>query len=114
MVMAGVVVQLNEAAPDKHRAVLRNVANLIKEMPHLSVELVLFGKGIDVALVAVTECRDELEAAKAQGVVVKVCQNTLRQRNLKAADLLPGVEIVPAGVAELVRRQQDGYSYLRP
>ncbi len=112
--MAGVVVQLNEAAPDKHRAVLRNVANLIKEMPQLTVELVLFGPGIDVALAQVTECGDELDAAQAQGVVVAVCQNTLRQRNLGKADLRNGVEIVPAGVAELVRRQLEGYSYLRP
>ena len=49
-----------------------------------------------------------------QGVRFVACQNTMRQRTLGQADLLPGVGTVPSGAYEIVRRQQEGYSYFKP
>jgi len=38
----------------------------------------------------------------------------MRAQQLSPEALLPGVGIVPAGVAQLVRRQREGWAYLRP
>lgn len=110
----GVIVHLNEAGTDKHSSVLQNVANLLDEMgPGLQVEVVAHGPGVDVCL------RDSLAASRvsgliARGVVVAACENTLRLRGLQRDQLTDGVTTVPAGVAELVRRQRSGWAYVRP
>jgi intracellular sulfur oxidation DsrE/DsrF family protein len=53
------------------------------------------------------------DAIKA-GVQVSACENTMRGQKLAPADMHPNVSYVPAGVTEIVRRQQDGWAYLRP
>ena len=49
-----------------------------------------------------------------QGVRFVACQTTMAARGLTADDLLEEAELVPSGVAELVRRQAAGWLYLRP
>ncbi len=37
----------------------------------------------------------------------------MRAHNLTQADLVPGAEIVPAGIAEVVRKQEAGWTYIK-
>ena len=41
------------------------------------------------------------------------CQNSMRDRNLKTEDLFPFVSQVDSGVAEIVRKQEKGWSYIK-
>jgi intracellular sulfur oxidation DsrE/DsrF family protein len=108
------VVHLSEKDPDKHRAVLRNVANLRADLgPDVPVELVVHGPALAVALRTSAEARQVTELV-ADGVAVAACQNTLRSLDMTAEALLPGVLVVPSGVGELARRQLSGWAYLRP
>jgi intracellular sulfur oxidation DsrE/DsrF family protein len=38
----------------------------------------------------------------------------MRKRNVRKDDLLPFATTVDSGVAELVRRQEAGWSYVKP
>lgn len=109
----GVVVHLAEAAPERHRAVLQNVRNLMRALGGVPVELVTHGPGVDLAVGASAE-RDALTGLMADGLAVRVCRNTLDARGVDTADLTPGVDVVDSGVAHLARRQFDGWAYLRP
>lgn len=42
-----------------------------------------------------------------------VCQNTMNQRNIKEDELIEEAEIVPAGIAEIVEKQEQGWSYIK-
>ena len=42
------------------------------------------------------------------GVAVQACESTMRNQKLVRADMLP------AGVVQIIRRQQEGWAYLRP
>lgn len=48
------------------------------------------------------------------GVVFAACSNAMRAQKVEPQDLPDFVRVVPAGVAELVDRQEEGYAYLRP
>jgi intracellular sulfur oxidation DsrE/DsrF family protein len=51
----------------------------------------------------------------AQGVEFRVCEITLKQRNIDKKQLIDDVKYVPSGVAEVSRLQfQEGYAYLKP
>jgi hypothetical protein len=42
------------------------------------------------------------------------CENTMKAQKLARADMLTGIGYVGAGVVEIMRRQQEGWAYLRP
>lgn len=58
--------------------------------------------------------REKMDLAVQAGLVIKVCQNALNVNGLKAVDLCPGCQIVPAGLVELVDLQRAGYAYIKP
>ena len=45
--------------------------------------------------------------------VLAACQNTMRLRNVKTEDLFPIASQVDWGVAELIHKQEAGWSYVR-
>jgi intracellular sulfur oxidation DsrE/DsrF family protein len=57
---------------------------------------------------------NRIDEAIAAGVKVAACENTMRGQKLAKADMRAGVSYVPAGVVEIMQRQQKGWVYLRP
>lgn len=111
---SGVVIHLDEASEEKQASVLRNISHLLEEMgPGLRIELVVHGPGISVSLRDNSLGQTVLDLL-GRGVVVAACENTLRQKDISRDNLLEGVVTVPAGIAELVIRQQQGWAYVRP
>jgi intracellular sulfur oxidation DsrE/DsrF family protein len=52
--------------------------------------------------------------ALGQGVKLEACENTMRGQKLTKADMIDGIDYVPAGVVEIMQKQQQGWAYLRP
>ena len=52
--------------------------------------------------------------ALKSGVKVVACENTMKALKLVYGDMLPDIGCVPAGVVELMKRQREGYAYIRP
>lgn len=112
---ARVVVQVSDADPARWNLVLNNVANLQQDLgsTNIEIEVIAYGPGLGMLkLDAVTNSRVS-DAVKA-GVRMAACENTMRNQNIARADMHPSIAYVPAGVVEIVRRQQDGWAYLRP
>jgi intracellular sulfur oxidation DsrE/DsrF family protein len=47
-------------------------------------------------------------------VSVIACENTMKNQKLARDDMLPKIGYVEAGVVQLMKRQQEGYAYIRP
>lgn len=110
----GIVFHVDEAGADKHRSLIRNVENLIDELRDgAPVELVAHGNGLAIALSG-SAVEPELRALLDGGVIVAACRNTMRAKGIEEDALIRGVTVVPAGVAELVRRQRAGWAYVKP
>ena len=58
--------------------------------------------------------KHRIAAALAAGVAVVACENTMKAQKLARDDMLPQISYVPAGVTELMKRQKEGYAYIRP
>jgi intracellular sulfur oxidation DsrE/DsrF family protein len=110
-----VVVQVSEADPARWNLVLNNVWNLQDALgaDKVSVEIVAYGPGIGMLKLDAPTNSRVTDAIKA-GVAVQACENTMRNQKIARADMHPNVTYVPAGVVQIIRRQQEGWSYLRP
>lgn len=110
----GVVFHLDEADPARQALVLGNMVNLLAELGgDTPLELVANGPGLEALLLA-APLADQVGRLVDRGVSVVACANTMRQRGVSVDRLLPGVRVVPSGVGQLVRRQREGWAYLRP
>lgn len=109
-----VVWQLTDAGEAGHERLLRSVGNLLADLQGegVEVEVVAHGPGLDLLLPAAASAAD-VRALQERGVTFLACENTLRSRHLAIEDLPAGVRAVPSGVGHLVRRQSEGWSYLR-
>jgi intracellular sulfur oxidation DsrE/DsrF family protein len=112
---ARVVVQVSEGDPARWNLVLNNVKNLQDDLGanNVTIEIVAYGPGIGMLKFDAPTNSRVTEAIKA-GVTVNACENTMRSQKLARADMHPSVTYVPAGVTEIVKRQQEGWAYLRP
>jgi uncharacterized protein len=62
----------------------------------------------------VTELHKEAQALAGRGVTLVLCENTMRGAKLSKRDLMPFARTVSSAVGELVRKQTDGWAYLKP
>ena len=110
-----VVFQVNVDGQEQWQGVLANVENLQKEfgLRNTQIEVVCFGKGVDMLLNTDAPLAERIAKDHAAGVIFAACQNTLRARKLSPADLLPSASTVDSGVAEIVRRQEAGWAYIK-
>lgn len=55
-----------------------------------------------------------LQALSERTAVFAACNNALKKFRIDREALLPFVTVVPAGVAELVEKQEEGFAYIKP
>jgi intracellular sulfur oxidation DsrE/DsrF family protein len=81
------------------------------------IEVIANGDGIVLLLAASHEYSERVRALQAHypNLRFSACRNTLERyaRNGLDTHLQPNVGIVESGVAEIIRRQRDGWAYLR-
>ena len=56
---------------------------------------------------------ERLQKLSARGIVFAACENTMPKKNVTRTDLLPFATTVDFGVAEVVRKQEAGWSYVK-
>ena len=110
-----VVLQMSDADPAKWNLALNNAKNVQTDLgaANVDVELVAYGPGIGM-LKADSIVGNRVDEAMAAGVKVVACENTMHAQKLAQADMLGKISYVQAGVVEIMQRQQQGWSYIRP
>jgi hypothetical protein len=109
------VIQVSDGDPKKWNLALNNARNAFKDLgkDNVQIEIVAYGPGIDMLkMEAVTAGRVE-EAIKS-GISIVACENTMTAQKLNKGDMNEAISYVPAGVVQLMRRQQEGWAYIRP
>jgi intracellular sulfur oxidation DsrE/DsrF family protein len=110
-----IVIQMSDGDPKKWNLALSNAANVQEDLgrENVEVEIVAYGPGLGM-LKLESEVGGRVKNAQEAGVKVVACENTMHKQKLSAGDMLPGLDYAKAGVVELMRRQQEGYTYIRP
>jgi intracellular sulfur oxidation DsrE/DsrF family protein len=110
-----VIFQVSDADPRKWSLALNNAANVQEDLgkQNVVIELVAYGPGIGM-LKADAEIANRVLDAMASGVEVVACENTMTSMHLTRDDMISRIGFVKAGVVEIMKRQHEGYAYIRP
>ena len=110
-----VVFQMSDDDPAKWNLALNNMRNVQIDVgdDEVELELVAYGPGIGMLKADSPVAKGVTEALKT-GAKEVACENTMKSQKLGYADMLPNIGYAPSGVVELMRKQQQGYAYIRP
>lgn len=95
--------------------VLGNVTNFLNEVPDATIEVLANSNAVLKYLETNLDIKFK---TKFDGLKEKVsfvaCANALRANAIDQAQLDKSITVVSAGVVELAKKQEQGYSYIRP
>jgi intracellular sulfur oxidation DsrE/DsrF family protein len=100
--------------------ILNNIRNHLNADPKAKIVVVTHGAGINFLLQDAKDAKGNefsgtVSDLASKGIEFRVCNNTLKSRNINPDRLLMETKIVPSGVAEVARLQAlEGYVYLKP
>lgn len=110
-----VVIQVSDDDAKKWNLALSNVKNLQQALGagNVDIEVVAYGPGINM-LKFESVVADRIDETLKAGVSVVACENTMHALKLNKSDMTASIGYVPAGVLEIIRKEHDGYAYIRP
>ena len=110
-----VVFQVSDNDPAKWNLALNNARNVQADLgrDNVEIEIVAYGPGLGM-LKADSKVADRLAAALDASVGLLACENTMQNNKVSRAEMYGGIQYVQAGVTHLMRRQSEGWAYIRP
>lgn len=115
------VFPITSADEEKISHVLSSVSNVVKfyGIDKCEVVIVAYSKGIKALLEEPKFFNKDLQkrlksVMMYDSVEFIACNNTMRTYDIEKKDLLKEVEVVTAGIVEIIERQLAGYIYVIP
>jgi len=109
------VIQVSDADPAKWTLALNNARNVQQDLgkDNVQIEIVAYGPGPGM-LKAESKVADRLAAALDTNVGLIACENTMTTTHVSRNDMYAGIAYAKAGVTHIMKRQQEGWAYIRP
>lgn len=93
---------------------LINVRNLLRDAKE-DVEIVVVANAEAVdGYTKDFELAHVITKQNAKGVVFEACANALKAHEIKEDEILDFVEVIPNSMIELIKKQEEGFAYIRP
>lgn len=99
----------------QQKNLMTHLANLLKDFGDtpLTVEVVVYGPAIQFVTTSPATFADHIATLQSRGVKFLACKNAMKRFGIQEDQLLDGVTPIPSGVGALVKKQLDGYVYLK-
>jgi intracellular sulfur oxidation DsrE/DsrF family protein len=110
-----VVFHINESS--RWSVLLANINNLIKDLGKENIIIEVVSNGAAVVDYVQNSDKDfinKVREAANLGVGFAVCRNSLIGNKIEEKLIESFIKVVPAGVTEIIKKQAEGYGYIKP
>jgi intracellular sulfur oxidation DsrE/DsrF family protein len=97
----------------QQKAIINQLTNLTTHWPKAKYEVVIHSMGLPFVMSGKSKQIQAIKVLRAKGVRFLVCENTLKSQKVSKDQLLSEVEYVPVGIAEIVEKQEQGWTYIK-
>ena len=98
----------------QQKAFVKQLENLKEYWPTANIEVVLYNQGIELLMQNNSTYAERLKKIHSIGVKFLICENTLKNRKISKDVFMKEItEYTPAGIAEIVEKQEQGWSYIK-
>ena len=108
-----IVFQLTSGDTNVHKMLVRQLGNVLTAAPNSKIEVVCHGPGITMLTTKQTIVHTKVSELKGKGIDFVVCENTLKEKKVTKEEIISEAAFVKAGIIEIVKKQEEGWSYIR-
>lgn len=117
-----VLIHVSSVAAAHNPGALDEIESLVRyyrdQRQSARVEVVMNGEGLNLVRVDTTRFAERIRRMQEEhdNLTFAACQNTIQRLKREhgiTAKLLPGVTVIDSGVAQIMRRQQQGWAYIQ-
>ncbi|NTU42798.1 MAG: hypothetical protein HGA78_07050 [Nitrospirales bacterium] len=118
--MSGMKVVFHVNEPERWNVALGNITNLIKAVGEDGADIAVLANGPSVTAYGDGEKSEAMKGLADKGAKFLACRNSLNKMCSEGTLCIPEaslpsfITVVPAGIVELIRLQQEGYAYVKP
>ena len=96
-----------------HRAVLRWVSEVANAEKDAQIDVVMYGQGVHMVKDKSQYVEKVSQLLQNKNIAFKVCAVALRAQGIDQSELIPGIQIVPDGIYEIISKQREGWGYIK-
>ena len=97
-----------------HKTVIRQIRGITQSRPDAQLEVAIYSDALGMVLKDKSIIADAVqELSSNKKASFKVCGVTMKRNNVDKAQLIAGVDIVPDAIYEIVKRQHEGWVYIK-
>jgi uncharacterized protein len=108
-----IVWDMNSKDTAEQSIIFRQIGNVLKESPDTKIEVVFHGPAITGLVQGSSPYPEKVQEFLQKGVIFAACNNSLRRYNIDPSKVLTGVIVVPVAILELVKKQEEGWKYIK-
>ncbi len=97
----------------QQRVLYRQINNVLAVTPDTKIEVVFHGNAVYAMLKDTGYHKTQITDLYKKGVVFAVCNNALKMRNIETSRVIQEATIVPVAILEIVKKQEEGWSYIK-
>jgi intracellular sulfur oxidation DsrE/DsrF family protein len=109
-----VVFDMSSKDTVNQQSLIRELTLISQGNPAAKMEVVIYGQGLSLVTSGESAQHAAVQKLAAdKNISFKVCAMTMKRNNVDKSGLLPGVQVVPDGIYEIVSKQQEGWGYIK-
>jgi intracellular sulfur oxidation DsrE/DsrF family protein len=108
-----IIFQLTSGDTTAHKQLIKQFNNILSVSPSTQIEVVCHGAGLDMLVSGKTIVHDKITSLSKRGVVFNACEFSIKERQVDRTKIITEAGFVPAGIVEIVSKQEKGWSYIK-
>ena len=109
-----VVFDVTSGDEKTQQSALRHLKMMNEAYPDSEFELVIYGKAVPMVLKESTEFVGKVQELDGiDRLSIKVCEVSMKRFKVDTTQLSAGVQTVPDAIMEIVRKQHEGWAYIK-
>lgn len=108
-----IIFQLTSGDTTAHKQLIKQFNNILSVSPTTKIEVVCHGAGLDMLVSGKTIVEDKIKILADKGVVFNACEFSIKERKVDRSKIISVSGFVPAGIVEIVNKQEQGWSYIK-
>ncbi|MBO9199919.1 MULTISPECIES: DsrE family protein [Niastella] len=109
-----VIFDITSSDSAAQKAVIRQMRGISQSRPDAQLEVAIYGDALGMAMKDKSIIADAVqELTSNKKASFKVCAATMKRNNIDKSQLLPGVDVVPDAIYEIVTKQHEGWGYIK-
>lgn len=108
-----IVFQLTTDDTLAHKALMKQLNNILSVAPTTEIEVVCHGPGMNMLINGKSTVVAKIQDLKKRDVQFMACEFSIKERNIDRNTIITEAAYVKAGIMEIVSKQEQGWSYIK-